>query len=86
MVWRISTNVVTANAEGELVLLHRKTGQFYGLDSVGTKVWQLLEQPRCLEQLVVALQAEYGVAEEVLRTDLHALLLSLEAAQLVTRA
>ena len=43
---RVSVNddVLFQELDGEGVLLNLKTGVYFGLDSVGARVWQLLEK------------------------------------------
>jgi hypothetical protein len=68
---------------GEAVLLNMKTEQYFGLDSVGTRVWEVVAQTGTLELIVATLIAEYEVDEAVLRRDIEALLAELVQAKLV---
>ncbi len=68
---------------GESVLLDLQTGQYYGLDAVGTRVWQLLSQFDDWLQLGQVLLAEYDVDQAVLEQDLQELLAQLAQANLV---
>lgn len=58
----------------ETVLLNLTTERYYGLDEVGTRVWQLLREHRTLDPVVAALLDEYDVDETALRTDIVRLL------------
>ncbi len=58
----------------ETVLLHLGTECYYGLDEVGSRVWQLLREHRALDPIVAALLSEYEVDETMLRGDLERLL------------
>jgi len=67
------------------VLLHVEEEIYFGLNDVGTRIWQLLP-PTCasLEDLCARLSQTYtDVAPEVLRADVLELLGQLEANQLV---
>ncbi len=68
---------------GETVLLDLESEQYFGLDEVGTRVWQLLNAGRDLEGIVDTLLAEYEVEPEQLRADVTSLLESLVEAGLI---
>ena len=53
----------------ETVLLNLRTEHYYGLDAMGTRIWQLLTSDICPEQIVSTLLLEYDVCEAVLRAD-----------------
>lgn len=67
---RIAEDVVFRDLAGETVLLNLKTGVYFGLDAVGTAVWQLVEGGRSVGQILDALLAEYEVAERRCEADL----------------
>ena len=54
-----------------MVLLDMTSENYYGLDSVATDIWRLLQEGRSLEETVEALQEIYEVEEERLRNDLE---------------
>lgn len=68
-VLRISDDVLTRTAGAETVLLDLDSEEFFGLDGVGARVFELFQQPRRLEDVVQALLAEYAVDRETLTTD-----------------
>jgi len=56
--------------DGEAVVLNLKTGKYYGLDELGTRMWSLLAEHGRVEPAYRALLDEYEVSEEQLRNDL----------------
>jgi len=44
-------NALSTTIDGETVILHRDVGKYYGLNEVGTFVWELLQEPRSIEEL-----------------------------------
>jgi hypothetical protein len=48
----------------ETVILHFGAGTYFGLDDVGTRVWQLIEQPRTVGDLLDRIVEEYDVERE----------------------
>jgi hypothetical protein len=65
---------VSAELEGEAVILNLADGVYYGLDGVGAFVWDLLREPRTPAELCSRITAEYAVDAGTAERDLHALL------------
>jgi hypothetical protein len=66
---RIPRNVLTQELQGESVLLNLTRGRYFGLDNVGTRMWQVFTSSASIEQAFQALLSEYEVSPEVLRKD-----------------
>ena len=60
-----------------------KNSVYYGLNEVGTRVWNLLGEPRSVGQLRDALIDEYDVAQSLCEKDLLALLEQLRSEGLI---
>jgi hypothetical protein len=52
------------------VILDLKTGIYYGLDTVGTFIWGLIQSPMHLGDIATAVLAEYAVEHERCMADL----------------
>ena len=68
---------------GETVLLNLKTEHYFGLDPLGTRIWNLFGETSCAETLVKTLLEEYDVDEAQLRVDVECLVSKLAAAGLL---
>jgi len=44
-------------------------GLYYGLDAVGGRIWQLLDTPRTVGDICIALGEEFEVDDETCRAD-----------------
>ena len=69
---KVSDDTLFQELSGETVLLELSRGVYYGLDEVGTRIWNLLAEGRSLEETVDVLVKEYDVdrargAADVLR-------------------
>lgn len=71
---RAAEDVLLRELDDESVLLHLKTEMYFGLDSVGTRMWHVLTEAPTIDDACATLLDEYGVAPEVLRADLEELL------------
>lgn len=79
----ISGAVLHQQLHAETVLLHLTAEHYYGLDEVGSRVWQLLDQGCSGASIVAALLEEYEVDETTLRADVTRLLEELLALGLI---
>jgi hypothetical protein len=68
----------------ETVILHFSAGTYFGLDDVGTRVWQLIEQPRTVGEILDRLMEEYDVEAGPCRVAVARLLEELTENGLVT--
>jgi hypothetical protein len=71
----LSAEHVSAELDGEAVVLNLKDGVYFGLNPVGSRIWSLLkEAPKSVAELRQAVLAEYDVGYEECDRDLRALL------------
>jgi hypothetical protein len=68
---------------GEAALLHLPRGIYYGLDSVGARVWTLIQTPRSVGEVRDLIVREYDVEADRCERDLLALFAELVAAELI---
>jgi hypothetical protein len=70
MLIRIADEVMFRVLGDEAVILNLATNQYFGLNSVGTRLWQLIAEHGSEEKVIEAFLAEYEVEERQLRQDL----------------
>ncbi len=80
---RIKDDVIFNDLHGEVVLLNLKTGIYFGLDPVGTRAWQLIQDHGRLGPVRDAMLKEYEVSAERLWADLQDLVSRLADNELV---
>ena len=56
------------------MILNLKTGTYFGLDAIGTRIWTLIGELRDTDKVLKALLAEYDVEEARLRADIDELI------------
>lgn len=81
-----SDDVLHQELSGETVLLNLKTEHYFGLDPVGTRIWQVLGETSSAERVVQQLLTEYEVDENTLRADVERLIGELSKAGLLRTA
>ncbi len=74
---------VSCTLQDEAVVLHLGKGVYYGLNPVGATVWNALQEPKTVEQLVRLVTNEYQVPAGECERDLLELLTRLQEAGLV---
>jgi hypothetical protein len=68
---------------GEAVLLDVRNGTYFGLNGVGTRIWELLAQGQTVGEVLVALSAEFDVEPGTLERDVSSFVRALELRGLV---
>ena len=66
--------LVAADMDGETVMMNIETGKYYGLDGIGSCIWELIEEPHTVCEVVHALLADYDVDEKTCQNDVVAFL------------
>jgi hypothetical protein len=67
----ISSEVLSQEVDGETVLLDLESENYFGLDEVGTRIWQLLNEGSNLQTVFDILLGEYDVDEKQLEKDIQ---------------
>ena len=80
----VHPSVICRELSGETVLLNLESGVYYGLDAVGTRVWQLLQQGRTIAEVCEVMVEEYDVERDVVRDDVSRLVGELRERGIVT--
>jgi len=71
-------HVVFRLLDGEAVLVNLKNGTNYGLDEVGTRMWQLITTSDSVQAAMDVLIEEYDVTPENLEKDINRLITELK--------
>lgn len=79
----IAEDAVFRELDGEAVILHLDSGMYYGLDPVGTRLWQLIDAHGQLQPVFDAALEEFDVQPEMLERDLLQLVSDLAGRQLI---
>jgi hypothetical protein len=74
---------VACEVGGEAVILHLDEGVYYGLNEVGARVWQLVQKPLTVAEIVDAIVAEYEVERAQCQRDVQELVAGLAEHKLV---
>lgn len=81
-----SEDVLSQEIQDETVLLDLKSEDYFGMNRVGSRVWQLIGEGKTREDMLEALAAEFEVEKEGLARDLDLFISDLAQAGLVSAA
>jgi len=69
-----NTGLLAAAVHDETVMMDIESGRYYGLDDIGSAIWQRLEAPRRFGTLIDSLVADYDADRAVIAEDVRKLL------------
>ncbi|MFX4263226.1 lasso peptide biosynthesis PqqD family chaperone [Pelotomaculum propionicicum] len=69
-----AAGLVAADLDHKKVMMSIESGKYYGLDSIGSRIWELIGKQHTVRELVLELVKEYDVDEVTCRRDLLAFL------------
>jgi len=61
--------IVASDIDGETVMMSLENGKYYGLDDIGSRIWELIEQPIKVSGLIDALLERFDVDRETCERD-----------------
>lgn len=65
---------VSGDLGEEAVILNLEDGVYYGVNSVGSRIWSEIQQPRTLQQLLGTLTDEFEVDPDTCLNDIRTFL------------
>ncbi len=69
-----NTEIISTDMDDETVMMSIDKGEYYGVNPVGSRVWELLESPRTVSGLCETLLREYDVPQEQCHKDIMSFL------------
>lgn len=79
----VTSDVVSCDLVEEAALLNLKDGIYYGLNPVGARIWNLIQKPITVGEILDVILEEYDVERDVAQADLMELLEQLLKKELV---
>jgi hypothetical protein len=81
-----SPSVLTAEVDGEVVMMSIEQGRYFGLDDIGSDIWKRLEPPCSFADLIDRLAADYEADRATIVADVRAMLASMAKQDVVRLA
>ncbi len=64
-----SPNQVSSDLAGETVLLSMTSAKYYGFAGVGSRIWELIQQPVAVSAVCSVITEQYDVSRELCEAD-----------------
>lgn len=61
--------IVASDIDGETVMMSIENGKYYGLDDIGSRIWELIEKPIKVSDLIDTLLERFDVDRETCEKD-----------------
>lgn len=74
---------VACTLNGEVALLDLDKGLYFGLQGVGAHVWEALQEPRSIDEIISTVLSDFDVTAETCRVDVLKFVASLVDAGVV---
>ena len=78
-----SDRQLSTTLAGEVIILGLDSSMYYGLNGAGARIWELLQSPRTVADIVSTITAEFDADRERVASDLEALLSDLLSKRLI---
>lgn len=62
-------DVVFSEVDGEIVAMSIQSGKYYGLQEIGSRIWDIIDDPISISKICEALMAEYDVTADQCNLD-----------------
>lgn len=79
----VSQDQVSSDLAGESVILNLKDGTYYGLNELGSVIWEFIQEPKTVAAICDSILQEYEVDADTCNSSVQTLLNDLVNAQLV---
>lgn len=66
----VSQLVFAQMVDNEMVLLDMNSEHYFGLDEIGTAIWQAMQESENMNQVFARLLEQYDVESDILKKDL----------------
>jgi hypothetical protein len=55
--------IIDGELDNNQIMMHLEKGKYFGLNPVGKRIWELIEQPKSFQEISAVLLSEFEVVE-----------------------
>lgn len=68
--WQVASEVLSSKIDDEAILMSIEADSYFGLDPVGSRIWEILSaEAKTVDELFALLKEEYEVEENQCKED-----------------
>lgn len=79
-------DIIGSPIDDEMVMMDVDKGSYFGLNSMGSEIWNLIEEPMTIQQLVNTLTDEYEISQNECETEITKFIEALVDVNLVIKS
>ena len=84
MKYQRKTDAISGQLHDQLVMIDIDKGQYFALNTIGTRIWELIEDARTIEEICALLLEEFDVDPNQCKTDVEEYLEEMKSLDLIT--
>ncbi|MBP1638432.1 MAG: PqqD family protein [Bacteroidetes bacterium] len=69
-----NSQIIDGELDDNQVMMHLEKGKYFGLNPVGKRIWDMIQQPKSFDEIIDTLLHEFEVEEEVCVREVKAFL------------
>lgn len=69
--YRKVENIIDGELDNHQVIMHINNGKYFGLNPIGKRIWELIEEPKSIEEITAMLLAEYNILPDQCKVEVQ---------------
>ncbi|WP_194191082.1 lasso peptide biosynthesis PqqD family chaperone [Clostridium chrysemydis] len=84
MLYIQNKDIDSSDLNGEKVMMNLNLGMYFGLNEVGSRIWEIIKDKKTQDEIVELLVEEYNVELDICKSEVQYFLDRLEENELIT--
>lgn len=64
-------NIIDGELDNHQVIMHINSGKYFGLNPIGKRIWELIEKPKNIEEIIATLLSEYNISPDQCKVEVQ---------------
>ena len=84
MKYQRNNDTISGQLHDQLVMIDIDKGQYFALNTIGTRIWELIDEARTIEEICALLLEEFDVDPDLCKTDVEEYLEEMRSLDLIS--